>query len=145
MSNYPLTLYYDGACPLCAEEMQRLKARDRHGLLRFVDASAATFDAAECASTRAELMRVIHARRPDGNLVRGVDALRLAYAAAGHVVIARLLGMTLIYRLACLAYPYLASHRYALSRRLRWRIAGMRRRPACADDRCAGGDGNDAR
>ncbi|HZM36614.1 MAG TPA: hypothetical protein VFC18_19280 [Burkholderiales bacterium] len=29
LPRYPLTVFYDRSCPLCAEEMHALKARDR--------------------------------------------------------------------------------------------------------------------
>ena len=37
--NFPLTLLYDGACPVCNLEMDNLKARNTAGLLKFVDIS----------------------------------------------------------------------------------------------------------
>ena len=43
-SLYPLTLYYDGACPLCMAEMRNLMLRnEREQRLRFVDIAAPAF------------------------------------------------------------------------------------------------------
>ena len=43
---YPLTLYYDGACPVCALEMDHLRSRDAAARLVFVDIAAPGFDPA---------------------------------------------------------------------------------------------------
>ncbi|HEX9810774.1 MAG TPA: DUF393 domain-containing protein [Burkholderiales bacterium] len=111
-------------------------ARNRRGLLRFVDASTAEFDASKYGTTHAELMRVIHGVRPDGSLVQGVDAIRLAYVAAGLGAIARLLGLPGIRQAATWAYPRIADNRYVLSRRFRWTIATLRGKHGCDGDSC---------
>jgi predicted DCC family thiol-disulfide oxidoreductase YuxK len=140
MSDYPLTLLYDGACPLCLAEMERLMMRNRRSLLRFVDASAPGFDAVHYGTTQAEVMRVIHGVRPDGSLLQGVSAIRLAYAAAGLGGIARLLGLPGIRQAANWAYPRIANNRYALSRRFRWLIAALRGKSGCDGESCAVSD-----
>ena len=73
MSNYPVTLLYDGNCPLCCAEMNRLAARNRRGQLRFIDAAAPDFRAEQYGTTREALMRRMHGVRPDGTLIDGVD------------------------------------------------------------------------
>lgn len=82
-TNYPLTVLYDGACPLCNLEMDNLKARNTQGLLKFVDISTAFFDTAPYSASLADMHKVIHAQRPDGSLVMGVEVFRLAYGAVG--------------------------------------------------------------
>ena len=42
---YPLTLYYDSSCPLCNQEMTRLKQHDQADNLKLVDCSAADYAA----------------------------------------------------------------------------------------------------
>jgi predicted DCC family thiol-disulfide oxidoreductase YuxK len=84
MSDYfPLTLLYDGTCPLCNLEMDNLKARNTAGLLKFVDISAPLFDPAPYGATLAEMNGLIHAVLPDGCLVIGVEVFRMAYNAVG--------------------------------------------------------------
>lgn len=85
---WPLRIYYDRSCPLCAQEMHALVAHDRAGRIELVDCSAADFDstakedggassaprAAVAAGeapdagkpTRTALMAIIHARDADG-------------------------------------------------------------------------------
>ena len=81
--NYPLTLLYDGACPVCNLEMDNLKARNCAEQLKFVDISAPFFDATPYGATLADMNGLIHAQRPDGTLVVGVEVFRLAYGAVG--------------------------------------------------------------
>lgn len=126
MNDYPLTLFYDGACPLCQAEMERLMRRNRHGRLRFVDAAAASFDAGQYGLARADFMRVLHAQCADGRMLRGVDAIRLAYRAAGFHLIATLLRMPGIRHLAEWLYPRIARRRYTLSRQLGGLLSGRR-------------------
>ena len=45
MTNYPLTLLYDGTCPVCVLEMDNLKARNAEGQLRFINIATPEFDA----------------------------------------------------------------------------------------------------
>lgn len=83
-SDYPLNLLYDGACPLCKLEMDNLASRDGLRRLVFTDISAPDFDPAPYApATREDMGRLIHAVRPDGSLVVGVEVFRLAYGAVG--------------------------------------------------------------
>lgn len=81
--HYPLTLYFDAACPVCNLEMDNLKARNTEGRLRFVDISDAAFDPAPLGVSLQALNGLLHAQRPDGSLVIGVEVFRLAYAAVG--------------------------------------------------------------
>lgn len=115
-SNFPHTVYYDGACPLCRSEMGVLMRDNRAGRLRFVDISLRGFDAAALGVTQAALMARLHVQRPDGGWLVGVPAVQAAYALTGHARIASALGQPAIARLARPAYDWLADHRYRLPR-----------------------------
>ena len=59
---WPLRIYYDRSCPLCAQEMHALAAHDRAGRLELADCSAARFDEARelgGGATREQLMAII--------------------------------------------------------------------------------------
>jgi predicted DCC family thiol-disulfide oxidoreductase YuxK len=43
-AKYPMTLLFDGACPVCSLEMDNFKARNQDGLLVFVDTANPEFD-----------------------------------------------------------------------------------------------------
>lgn len=82
---YPLTVFYDASCPMCAGEMQALKSLDRERLA-LVDCSALDFDETVLAGvgiTRADLMTRIHARDAHGRWLVALDAIEAAYRAVG--------------------------------------------------------------
>jgi predicted DCC family thiol-disulfide oxidoreductase YuxK len=146
---YPLTIYYDASCPLCATEMNAIKARDAQQRLTLVDCSAvpmADGAPARAGIPRAALMQAIHARDADGVWLRGIDVFAAAYGAAG------LDAMTLLWtnpRLRPLweaLYPWIARNRRLLSRLGAPRVLGgliaiASRRQAlgspCSDSVCA--------
>ena len=148
---FPLTIYYDASCALCANEMHALKARDRIGRLILVDCSAPEFSqcgAASCGITRADLMAAIHARDARGRWLRGVDVFEHAYAAAGLSSMAKLWGHRLLRPLWDRVYPWVARHRQRLSRFglphvLRWvlRQGGVRISGATPTLACSARDG----
>jgi predicted DCC family thiol-disulfide oxidoreductase YuxK len=70
----PLTVYYDGQCPLCVREISFYRRLDRRGAIRWHDVSRDAGDlACDAISQKAALER-IHARRPDGRIVTGAAA-----------------------------------------------------------------------
>ncbi len=84
VSQARLTLLYDGACAICNAETGRLRHWNRHTrTLSLVDISADGFDAAPYGKTHADLLGLIHAVKPDGSMLIGVDALRAAYGEVG--------------------------------------------------------------
>jgi predicted DCC family thiol-disulfide oxidoreductase YuxK len=119
-SNYPLTLLYDGACPICALEMDNLKARNSAGLLAFADITAPGFDIAPYtrvrAATREQMLALIHAMRPDGSLVVGVEVFRLAYGAVGLGKLTAPTAWPIVKPMFDAAYAVFARHRYGLSK-----------------------------
>lgn len=115
---WPLLIYYDASCPLCREEMHALKDHDAQGRLQLVDASPPGFtdpDLERAGITRAELMRLIHARDADGRWFIGIEVFELAYAAAGLHGIARLWANPRLRPAWERLYPWVARCRQPLS------------------------------
>lgn len=140
-SNYPLTLYYDGLCPVCNLEMDNLKARNHQKLLRFVDISVPFFDPAPLGVSLEALNALIHAKRPDGSLVVGVEVFRLAYGAVGLGHWFAPTALPILKPLADAAYAVFARNRYVFSRATMPALEWMRRvrsaRRAAAWERAA--------
>jgi predicted DCC family thiol-disulfide oxidoreductase YuxK len=116
--DFPLTVFYDAGCPVCALEMDALRQRDRCDRLKLVDMSAPGFDARSYGLDHDDLDAVIHALRPDGTVLRGMEVLRSAYGAAG---LGWLLGSTrwpVLKPAFDAAYRVFARHRHAISRLL---------------------------
>jgi predicted DCC family thiol-disulfide oxidoreductase YuxK len=141
-TNYPLTLLYDGNCPVCNLEMDKLWERNHAGLLRFVDITAPGFDPAPYKASIAEMNALIHAQRPDGSLVIGVEVFRLAYSAVGLGSYTRLTGWPVFKPLVDNAYALFARNRYIASRiatpLITWIAArrALKRSKACAEGHC---------
>jgi predicted DCC family thiol-disulfide oxidoreductase YuxK len=114
-AQWPLTLYFDGDCPLCAREIKLLRARAAPDQLLLVDISAPAFDAQSLGFTREQMEASLHARFDDGTWVTGLDATLWSWRAAGLGRWAAPLGwrplrplLTLGYRLFCRWRPHLA-------------------------------------
>jgi predicted DCC family thiol-disulfide oxidoreductase YuxK len=114
-AQWPLTLYFDGDCPLCAREIKLLRARAAPDQLLLVDISAPAFDAQSLGFTREQMEASLHARFDDGTWVTGLDATLWSWRAAGLGRWAAPLEwrplrplLTLGYRLFCRWRPHLA-------------------------------------
>ncbi len=125
-TDYPLTLLYDGACPVCNLEMDNLKARNTAGLLRFVDISVPQFDAAPYGASIKEMNALIHAQRPDGSMVVGVEVFRLAYGAVGLGHVTAATGWPVLKPIADAAYAVFARNRYGFSNTFMPLLEGLR-------------------
>lgn len=116
---YPLTVFYDASCPMCASEMLALKARGADSRLELVDCSAPEFDESVLSGvgiTRADLMARLHARDAHGRWVAGLDALEAAYRAAGLERAASLWGSRRLRPMLGRLYGWVARRRQLLSR-----------------------------
>lgn len=83
MNAAKLTYLYDGACSVCASEVDRLRRRDAAGRLSLVDIASPSFDASAYGRSQHDLMARVHALGADGSVLVGMDAVRAVYAAVG--------------------------------------------------------------
>ncbi|WAC71305.1 DUF393 domain-containing protein [Roseateles sp. SL47] len=113
---YPLTVYFDGGCPICLAEMTNLQLRNTAGLLRFEDVSRPDFRDYPAGTDLPDLMTLLHVKCADGRVIRGAPALRLLYAGAQMRGMARLMNAPGLRQLADWAYPILARNRYRIPR-----------------------------
>ncbi len=72
-----VTVWHDGACPLCRREIAMMRRLDRRGAIRFVD--AASGDAA-CPLDRAVLLARFHAEE-NGRMLTGAAAFAAMWRA----------------------------------------------------------------
>ena len=117
-------VFFDGDCPLCAREIDMIRALDRRGRLRFTDIAAPDFDPAPTGLTQAELMASIRGRMPSGEMVEGVEVFRQLYGAVG---LRPLIPLT---RLPGIRHALDAA--YSVFARNRLRLTGR-----CTDETCA--------
>ena len=112
-----LLVWYDGACPLCRQEIALMRRVDGMRAIKFVDVSR---EDASCPLDRAELLARFHARE-DGKIVSGAAA----FAAMWRVIPwLRPLGLAARNRLVLAALERL----YRLFLRVRPRLQAAARR-----------------
>lgn len=117
MTQYPLTVFFDGACPICDREIALMKRLDRRRRLVCCDFSRPDFDTASINISTAELGRVIHARWADGSVITGVEVFRAMWDAVGLGFLARLSRLSLVEPLVLRAYAWFARNRLRLTGR----------------------------
>ena len=114
---YPLTIYYDASCPLCATEMHTIKETDFENKLILVDCSSDEFsEPAFCPTDKVTMMERIHAQDATGAWIKGVDVFAVAYNAAGFKQLGSVWGSATLKPLLSRIYPFIADNRQWLSR-----------------------------
>ncbi|KEI73416.1 thiol-disulfide oxidoreductase DCC family protein [Endozoicomonas elysicola] len=114
----PVTLFYDGECPLCMREIDHLSKKNRKGLLKLVDIRQDGFQEKYPEFDVVELDRFIHAKLADGRIVKGVDATLAAWEAVGMGCFVAPLRWPGVACIADIGYSLFAKNRHGLSRRL---------------------------
>lgn len=146
---FPLTIFFDGSCPLCTREIQLLTRFDTQQQLRVVDCSAADFAPVD-GYAREAMMALIHARDAEGLWLIGTPVFAAAYRATGFASIATLWGSPRLQPMWGVVYPWIANNRMWLSKlgaigAMTWLLHRLHARAAkkalancraCADDRC---------
>lgn len=79
---WPLTLYYDGECPLCVREIRMFRRRNAADRLQLIDISQPAIQPLPGRS-REEMLDCLHAQFADQHLVTGIDATYWSYRAVG--------------------------------------------------------------
>ncbi|MCW3796732.1 DUF393 domain-containing protein [Sphingomonas sp. BN140010] len=73
-----VTVWYDGACPLCRREISIMRGLDRGGAIRFVDLSSLA--PTDCPADRSALLQRFHAME-DGRMLSGAAAFAAMWRA----------------------------------------------------------------
>lgn len=114
---YPLTVYFDGNCPICRREIDLMSIFNRKKHLEFIDFSASSYLPAEHGLSPCDLGKVIHARWADGTVITGVEVFREMWEAIGLRALARLARRPTINKLLVRAYDWFARNRLRLTGR----------------------------
>ncbi len=112
---WPLTLYFDGACPLCSREVAFLRRRSTAAKLILIDIDGDNFDPSPLGLTIEQLRSCLYARFANDQWVTGLDATLWSWRAAGVGIWTAPLAwrplrpvLSVFYRLFCLLRPSLA-------------------------------------
>jgi len=130
MPSWQFKLLYDGDCPFCRREVAWLKRRDGAGRLAVEDIAALGFDPGRYGLSRDEVNRLLHGVRPDGIVLKGMDAVREAYRAVGLGWLLAPTRLPLLRTLSDGMYRLFARNRIALGN-----LAGR----GCDDGSCPAG------
>jgi predicted DCC family thiol-disulfide oxidoreductase YuxK len=118
---FPLQVFYDGSCSVCATEIERYRRRDHDARLITVDISAPGFDPAPFGISLEEFMYQMHAIDQGGRVFRGVEAFWAIWQAFPSSTLLGLCGtlitLPLINPLARLCYSIFAGLRGYLPKR----------------------------
>lgn len=82
-----VTVWYDGACPLCIREIALMRRLDRARVIDFVDVAP---EGAACPIDRQLLLARFHAREGNGPVLDGAAAFAAMWRA---IPLLRLLGL----------------------------------------------------
>ncbi|WP_207063531.1 thiol-disulfide oxidoreductase DCC family protein [Motiliproteus sp. SC1-56] len=76
----PVTVYFDGACPICRKEVRQYDRWALPGSVRWVDITDHADTLRELGITPEAALLELHLRHPDGRLERGLDAFITLWA-----------------------------------------------------------------
>lgn len=113
-----LTVWHDGACPLCRAEISLMRRLDTRGAIRFVDVTRS--DASACPVNRRELLARFHASE-NGRLLSGAEAFAAMWRA---IPLLRPIGLLarspLVLRILEAVYVGFLRVRPTMQRAVRW-------------------------
>ena len=111
-----LSLFYDGACPLCQAEILFLSGRNHTGLLEFIDINSGEFRADLLGISCDEALASMYGQYSDGTLIHGVPVFWAAYSRANLPFLAWLFSRKMLQPFFNVGYQFFAQHRHAISR-----------------------------
>ncbi|PKG56812.1 thiol-disulfide oxidoreductase DCC family protein [Shewanella sp. GutDb-MelDb] len=110
-----LRIFYDSLCPLCDAEMQHIKARDIGDDIELQDLNQSDFASKFPEIDFTVANRILHAQRPDGSIITGLDVTYEAWKVVGKERWVSLLRCSLVKPFADKGYLFFAKHRYRIS------------------------------
>jgi predicted DCC family thiol-disulfide oxidoreductase YuxK len=114
--NYPLTLFYDGACGVCSTEIRYYRSIADQRVI-FVNIASANFDAKAFGKTMDEFQVKLHARDAEDHYYTGVEAFRRLWEALPspfYPLLSSFVGLPGIHLSARAGYAVFARYRHLL-------------------------------
>lgn len=110
-----LTLFYDGACPLCQAEIIFLASRNAAGLLDFIDIHSDRYDPSRVGVSCADALAAMYGQYADGKLIHGAAVFPEAYKRANLPTLAWIFSRKILQPPLRVAYQFFAKHRHTIS------------------------------
>ena len=113
-----LTLFYDGACPLCQAEIIFLSGRNKANLLNFIDINSDRFDSDKVGISCDAALAAMYGQYANGTLIQGVAVFPEAYRRADLPVLAWIFSRKPLQPILRIGYQFFAKNRHVISRLL---------------------------
>ena len=110
-----LSLFYDGACPLCQAEILFLSGRNQNQLLEFIDIHSAKYDPLKVGVSCEEALAAMYGQYADGTLINGVAVFPAAYQRANLPKLAWVFSRKSLQPMLQIGYRFFAKNRHAIS------------------------------
>lgn len=110
-----LTLFYDGACPLCQAEILFLSGRNQARLLDFVDIHSDRFDPHKVGVSCEDALAAMYGQLASGRLIQGIAVFPEAYRRANLPRLANFFSYRPLQPFFRLVYLLFAKNRHAIS------------------------------
>jgi predicted DCC family thiol-disulfide oxidoreductase YuxK len=118
--DWPMQVFYDGACPLCSREMAHYRKQDRRHRMEMVDIAAPGFEAGAYGLDAGKVQQMMHVRMADGRVFTQVRAFVKIWQATPtwwNALLRGLLKVPGVMWLAGVFYRWFARNRYRLTGR----------------------------
>jgi predicted DCC family thiol-disulfide oxidoreductase YuxK len=114
MLDNTLTIFYDGNCPLCCAEMDKLKHYDSENNLVLIDLHQKNFNAQFPLINVDKAMAILHGVY-HGEILLGLDVTHRAWTIVGKGAWVAPLQLPIIKQFSNIAYRLLAKYRHPIS------------------------------
>lgn len=119
--SFPLKVFYDGSCIVCATEIEHYLRKDLDDKLTAIDISHTDFDPVPYQISLADFMHHLHAIDQDGQIFKGVDSFWAIWQAfptsTVYGIMGRIIRLPVVNRLARIGYWLFANVRPYLPKR----------------------------
>lgn len=109
-----LTIFFDGACPLCNTEMQSLKKHDRNDIITLVDIHTEGFENLYPNINVENALKILHGVY-QGKLLLGLEVTHRAWTIVGKGFWVAPLNWPIVKTLSHLIYLCIAKYRHPIS------------------------------
>lgn len=110
-----LTIFYDGACPLCTAEINLLRELDNQKQLKLEDIHACDFRDRFPHIDQIQADKILHGQLQSGEVIKGLDVTCLAWKLVGKHKWIQILRWPVIAFFADLGYLLFARYRRSIS------------------------------
>lgn len=110
-----LRVYFDGLCPLCVREMNKIRQLDTQGKIDLQDINASDFSERFPYIDPVQADRILHGELADGRIILGLDVTCMAWQLVGKGHWFAFMRWPVVRLIADRVYLLFARHRHRIS------------------------------